>query len=61
MNVLDFRDSKWLDNADNRCDECRKGSVFLVAFGDDECETRVCDACLRDVVGEVDAMRREPA
>ena len=61
MNVLDFRDGKWLDNPDTRCDECGKGSVFLVSFGEGDCENRVCEFCIRDAWDEIAAMRREPA
>ena len=61
MNILDFRDGKWLDDYANICDECGKSSVFLVAFGDDDYETRICEFCIRDARDEIAAMRREPA
>ena len=61
MNILDFRDGRWLDSPDNRCDECGKSSVFLVAFGDRDCGARICETCLRDVVDEINEMRWETA
>ena len=47
MRLLDFRNAKWLNNPYNRCDECGKAVIALVAFGDYDYEWDICGDCLR--------------
>ena len=62
MKLLDYRHTRWLNNPDIRCDECRRGALIQVTFDDpdviDCSPTLVCRECLVAAIEAIDEKRR---